>query len=298
MSQPKIFSAKKQSSLEGIARFTLITLMLVGLIYQQNNLSSLWLKLLFSMLIGFILSGMINLAHECLHQKFSGHTWLNGWVGRGAAGILLVNFTVFKWQHLFHHQYINTDKDTENNADFKSLREYLIALSGFKLARKKISNSFSILIKQYPYYLSTKKQKSEAYYDSLILILFLLLLLAVTVVSPKRILFAYWLPLFFAYHGIMFFAIPEHNGCKPIQSYYSQARSVYTNALVRFVMWNGNFHAEHHIHPSASPYILKRIFEQEKSYIWYHEKSYLKWHYQLLKKLVFQPITEGKKCPK
>ncbi|STX29734.1 Fatty acid desaturase [Legionella beliardensis] len=294
MNQQKTVFAKTHNNLQGIVRLTLIQLILASLIYQQNALGPLWLKLLFSVLIGFVLSGMINLAHECLHQKFAGHRWLNYSVGRVAASLLLVNFTVFKWHHLFHHQYVGTDKDTENNADFKTLSQYLVALSGLRLAKKKIASSFAVLGQQYPYYINTQKQKSEAYYDSLILLIFLLILLSLTCFYPQHMLFAYWLPLLFAYSGIMFFAIPEHNGCKPIKGYYSLARSVFTNRLVRFFMWNGNFHAEHHIHPGALPYVLKDICEKEKNYIWYREKSYLKWHYRLLKKLVIQPTVEEK----
>lgn len=294
MHKQKISFTPKHNT-QGIARLILIILILATIIYQQSSLDTLWLKLLLSMFIGFILSGIINLTHECLHQKFTGYKFFNAWVGRIAASLLLINFTVFKWHHLLHHRYIGTAEDTENHADFASLSQYLIALLGLQLAKKKISSNLAVLGKRYPYYINTQEHKAAAYNDSLIVIVFIAFLSILTLLYPKNLLFVYWLPLLFAYSGIMFFAIPEHNDCKPINGYYSLARSVYTNGLVRFFMWNGNFHAEHHVHPGASAYSLKDICQQESNYIWYRETSYLKWHYQLLKKLVMQQIAAKNK---
>ena len=107
----------------------------------SNNLA---LRLIISLMLGVILAGCLNLAHECLHETFMGKK-INRWVGRIFSGLILINFTLYKEHHLKHHTYVGTEKDTETNTEITSLSDYLIRISGWALAKKKILENFAIL---------------------------------------------------------------------------------------------------------------------------------------------------------
>ena len=125
------------------------------------------------------------------------------------------------------------------------------------------------------------------------LALFLALILTLTFFRPPALLFSYWIPLIVSYASIMFFAIPEHNGCNPVNGSGGLARSTTSNALIRFFMWQGNYHAEHHLFPAASADSLKKIAQEAYHQIYYHEKSYLKWHFRLFYHLLFKKSATG-----
>jgi fatty acid desaturase len=281
-----------------LLKLMIILLIIISIIFLQKKINILHWQLFLATVMGLIMSGMINLAHECLHQKFTSFRFLNRWIGQISTMLLLVNFSLFKWHHLSHHQYVGTNKDTENNADFNSLKQYLFTLTGLKLAKKKISSSFLVLLRRYPSYINSDKRKAEAYADGVWLVLFLILIIMLTCIQPRLLLFSYWIPLLISYSGIMFFAIPEHTGCKPVEGYYALARSITTNALIRFIMWHGNYHAEHHIFPAVCADALGKISSQECK-IYYREKSYLKWHFSLFYNLLFKKsVMEKKTCQK
>lgn len=276
-----------------VIKLVTISLIIMCLIYLQKQTDFIFWKLLLAALMGFVMAGMINLAHECLHQKFTSSRFSNQWIGRLSTMLLLINFTIFKWHHLVHHQYVGTDKDTESNGDFKSVIEYLFALTGLKLAKKKIKSSFIVLLKYYPSYVHSLKGRADAYTESVLLVFFLVVIITLTFYQFSLLLFSYWIPLLLSYSGIMFFAIPEHNGCKTVDGYYSSARSITTNCLVRFIMWHGNYHAEHHIFPAVCSDALEKIDLKDNNRIYYREKSYLKWHCKLFYSLLLKKSTSG-----
>ena len=258
------------------------TLLSLTQMHQKN----LFFLVIISLIMGLILAGGLNLAHECLHLTFMKNRNFCRWVGRCSAGLILINFTVYKEHHLEHHRFVGTPKDTENNSNFKSLSQYLYKMTGFSLAKNKIVNSFAILAKKYPYYLNSVKKIHEARMDALYLLFFLFVVICLTFLYPSAMFFCYWLPLIFSFSFIMFFGLPEHYGCDVVSNVYSKARTIKTNGLIRFFLWNANFHAEHHLYPSISGDSLIKISELTKDHIVYREKSYVWWHLSLIQTLL------------
>ncbi|HEX7166129.1 MAG TPA: fatty acid desaturase, partial [Acidimicrobiales bacterium] len=51
--------------------------------------------------------------------------------------------------------------------------------------------------------------------------------------------------------GLAIPSMPEHYGCGDERDALANTRTVRSNALFRFVLWNNNFHAEHHLYPAV-----------------------------------------------
>lgn len=262
--------------------FILFTYILLTLIQPHNLL----VTLLVALLAGFILAGGLNLAHECLHQTYIKNRLINTFIGKFFTSLLLINFTIYKEHHLQHHKYVGTEKDTETKIQFKSLSQYLFFMTGFPLAFGKITKSLKVLWNIHPYYLNSAKKKKCALLDSLFICFLLILLFSFTFFFPIAMFKCYWLPLFFSYMWILFFGLPEHLDCNPVSGFYSESRSIRSNYLVRLFLWNGNFHAEHHLYPGIAGSGLKKIFNKNVDSVFYQEKSYLYWHIRLIMKLI------------
>ncbi len=255
-------------------------------IYAFQKLNYLAIRFLILLHLGLILAGTLNLAHECLHYSLFRSKLLNRWVGMISIGLLLINFSLYRAFHLRHHQYLGTKKDSERNTSIPSLFSYLISLSGLPLAISKISSSFLVLWKKYPYYLEGSKKIKDARFDSFYLWSFLFFLIFLTTQYPQPLLFFYWIPLLLAFHWVIFFGLPEHYGCKEKLGFYAKSRSTQSNAWIRFFLWNANFHAEHHLHPHLPGNKLAQLSDQEKNKIFYREKSYFFWHLKLIRDLL------------
>ena len=80
-----------------------------------------------------------------------------------------------------------------------------------------------------------------------------------------------------------FFSIPEHYGCGygPSEAVHT-TRTITTNRLGRFVAWNANFHAEHHLAPTVPTAHLGRVHELLEPYLEFDEQSYFGYHRSLL----------------
>ncbi|WP_242604723.1 fatty acid desaturase family protein [Legionella busanensis] len=267
-----------------LLKLTLILFTYISLILVRSH--SLLISLFIALALGFILAGGLNLAHECLHQTYLKNRLINMYVGRFFTSLLLINFTIYKEHHLQHHKYVGTEKDTETKIQFKSLTQYLYFMTGLPVAFAKISKTLKVLWQVYPYYLNSPSKKRRAMLDTLFICFLLILFSIFTSLFPLTMLNYYWLPLSFSYMWILFFGLPEHLDCNPVANFYSESRSILSNHLVRLFLWNGNFHAEHHLHPGLAGSSLQQIFKKNSDSVLYQEKSYLHWHIRLIKKLI------------
>lgn len=234
---------------------------------------------------GFVLSGFLNLAHECLHRSLVSARSINSIIGNLAANVLLVNYTAYTDKHLKHHRCLATDEDTESAVQFESLRQYMWAMSGVGFLASNLRLNAHLIFGRIPSYLEKTQRRAQARGEALRIAAWFLMIVAVTGVWPLALLTIYIGPLVIAYFWLMFFGLPEHYGCEPVQPRYLASRTTTSNCFVRFFMWNANFHTEHHRYPSAPALLLARIGARPNVGM-HRESSYLKWHWHVCRELL------------
>ncbi|WP_321864380.1 fatty acid desaturase family protein [Burkholderia cenocepacia] len=234
---------------------------------------------------GFVLSGFLNLAHECLHRSLVRAKAVNAIIGNLAANVLFVNYTAYTDKHLKHHRCVATDEDTESAARFDTLRAYTGAMTGIGFLVANLRLNARLIGGDAPPYLATTRRKSRARREGQCIAAWLLVVVAVAAAWPLALFTAYIGPVFFAYFWLMFFGLPEHYGCEPVQPRYLASRTTTSNAIVRFFMWNANFHTEHHRYPGAPAPLLAQIAARADVGM-HRESSYLKWHWRVCRELL------------
>ena len=247
---------------------------------------SIFEKLCIAVAMSFILAGFLNLAHECLHQNFFLNKQINYFVGAIAAGVLLVNYTAYTDKHLKHHQHLGTGKDTESSVEFDSIFSYLSTMTGYSFLASQIRLNIEIIFFKVPIYIRSRKRFSLSRREALCIFLWIIAISMVLVLFPKNTLLLYFAPLFLAYFWLMFIGLPEHYGCRVVEPRYLTARTITSNRIVRYFMWNANFHAEHHRYPAAPSALLEKIASEEKGQAVYRERSYARWHLNLIRSLL------------
>lgn len=78
----------------------------------------------------------------------------------------------------------------------------------------------------------------------------------------------YWLvPAILGFIPINFVRNAEHSDCEMSQHGLNNTRSTNSYAWVEYLMWNMNYHAEHHLYPAIPWYNLPKLREHLKAHL-------------------------------
>lgn len=239
-----------------------------------------WWALLPVLCCGFILSGFLNAAHDCVHSTHLRPRNINRIVGAAWCTPILVNFTIYKRQHLVHHRYTGVEGDTESHDTFTSVTAYILAHIGWHFWRSLLVRIIKCLRGDFPDSVRTPDDIAQARLDNAVICVWLGCMALLTCAFPKIVLLAYWLPLLAYPPFAVFFSLPEHYGLAGAHHGDNKARNVFSNSLVRFFQWNANFHADHHRAPGVPAALLPEFHRSVSGEL--TTRSYLEFHVNVL----------------
>jgi fatty acid desaturase len=88
------------------------------------------------------------------------------------------------------------------------------------------------------------------------------------------------------------FVMPEHAGLPLEGSQLQRTRTVRSNALVRFLMWNMPYHAEHHAYPAVPFHRLPELHRALGPEVEHVSSGYLAFHLLALRHALLEPPTQ------
>ncbi len=201
-------------------------------------------------LMGVVLAGFLNAAHDCLHSTQAASKPANRALGLLWCLPLLVNYTNYKYAHLVHHRFTRRPGDSESVMQFGGVADYLRQMLLHNPLRP-LLGSWNAIRDVHPAWVDTPDKRWAAKVDALAVLAWASATLVLTVAFPRPMLLLYWLPVCCYGPMVLFFSLPEHYGCESSAEIHRSTRSVRSNALIRAWLWNGGFHAEHHAHPGV-----------------------------------------------
>ena len=115
-------------------------------------------------------------------------------------------------------------------------------------------------------------------------------MLALSAVSMVAI--GWWAPLVFwigpqvlGQPMLRLYLLTEHTGCTLDDNGLTNTRTTLTNAVMRLVMWNMSYHAEHHLYPSIPFHRLPAAHEAIGDRLAVVQDGYVRWHVRFLRTL-------------
>lgn len=209
--------------------------------------------------MGFVINGLVQLAHETWHGNLLPRPWQNTLVGSLLGLVVGIAHGPLKHDHLAHHRYNRTERDPDaynvgRRSFWPTTLHYMIVVFGLPLS----VIYFNIL---YPI----------QHYDRRALRGHALVLLGHVAIHAL----AWWL---LVRHGLVREALlvwlmpvlftSPFNGLKSLADHYANdwkgsryrtATTVRTNPLVEYA-WNGlNYHLDHHLFPRVPGYNLAAL---------------------------------------
>jgi fatty acid desaturase len=222
-------------------------------------------------LYGMGLATMFAAMHECVHRTaFKTNTYNDG-IGWLAGLLSFYNSTFYRHYHGWHHRFTQIPGKDPELEDPKptSFLGYVIEISGITWWLGKIRGHLTIAagrIANKPYV--PENARAEVVRSVRIQLLVYALCIALSVALQSWWFVLGWVvPLMIGQPFLRIFVLSEHTGCARDGDRYGNTRTTYTIPLVRFLMWEMPFHAEHHRHPAAPFHALERLHVKMKPHL-------------------------------
>lgn len=171
----------------------------------------------------------------------------------------------------------------------RSIGSYLFLISGIRIWIELVHNFFRLFagIANQSYIRKRNIQKVILEVRFLFGIYLLLLILSFNSNNPF-LLYGWIIPMILGQPFLRLFLLAEHGFCDQTTDMTKNSRTTKTNFLVRFFVWNMNYHAEHHSRP-AIPFHKLQTFHKEIEYkIKFQESGYFNFHKKYLMQLISQ----------
>ncbi|MCP9927539.1 fatty acid desaturase [Cyanobium sp. CH-040] len=245
-------------------------------------------------LLGLVASG-VGLAtafaglHECSHRTAFSSRRVNDAVAWLLGLLSFYNATAYRRYHQWHHRYTHQpglDPELDDPVP-TSPGAYLLELSGWQWWTGKLQGYARLLwgdLSAVPYLnaeVIPQVRRSVWLQAGLYL-----LLAALSLIGGNGFLLRFWLlPLAVGQPFLRFVLLAEHSGCSFSADGTANTRTTLTNPVVRWLMWNMPFHAEHHLYPSLPFHALPAAHELIGPHLQHLDRGYVAVHRRLLANL-------------
>jgi fatty acid desaturase len=223
--------------------------------------------------------------HESVHGLLFRSARANHFAGALFGAVCLVPYASYRLHHLQHHAHTRAPGDSEPLEVVGSRAGYLIAapLALPVFCGRLWLAYFAELTGRVPQWSPRAQRNSVTALTALLGVVLGAAGLATAVLAGWRLVVALWLiPSCTALVLGSFTAIAEHYGAgfapAPV---FETTRTIESNRFVRTVVWNGNYHAAHHLVASVPGRNLPRLQEMVDPWCRSRSRSYLDFHRSL-----------------
>ena len=197
----------------------------------------------------------------------------------------------FREFHMQHHRHTqDTEKDPELGTEHpRTIGSYIFLITGIKIWIDLVNNFFRLFSgnanESYINKHNTKKVVIEA---RIVFVIYLLLFFVSFNLNNGILLYAWIIPMIIGQPFLRLFLLAEHGFCDLTTDMTKNSRTTKTNFLVRFFMWNMNYHTEHHSTPGIPFHKLQEYQKKFDHKVKYQELGYLNFHKKYLMHLLNQ----------
>ena len=205
----------------------------------------------FFLLQGLLLSFVYAPQHECSHYTPFKSRWLNVWVGRLCGFINLYPNDYHRFNHFTHHRHTQDwEKDPELlvRSLFRTPGQYLVQLTGWPLTWGRLCVTWqqALFGKADVWFLSESQRRHVILVSRWQLAGYFAVIASALALESWWPLY-YWIGPFLCMRWTyMLEGIGEHTGLSHEPNTLLNTRILKTNAFMRWLTWNMNYHAVHH----------------------------------------------------
>jgi fatty acid desaturase len=250
--------------------------------------------------LGVVQAALFAPAHETMHQTAFASRRTNAIVQWLTSCPSLLNAQFYTCFHLAHHRHTQIpgqDPELATTGDPTTLGGYVLRVLGGRywlLRLKVIADCWRGDVSAYPY---VPARAAPGVIRSVRAMS--LLMLGGAVLSAAlwgwRTPFLFWIgPQLLGQPPLRAYLLAEHTGCSRDRNGLTNTRTTLTTRLVRLLMWNMPFHAEHHLYPSIPFFRLPAAHAALRDRLGVVQRGYLAWNRTFIRHLRAAPLAAGR----
>jgi fatty acid desaturase len=250
-----------------------------------------WLILPAVFVLGLVQVALFAPAHETMHQTAFASRRANAVVGWLSSAPSLLNAQFYTAFHLAHHRHTQIPGlDPELfSPPPQSVGGYVARILGWpywSLRLLVVFDSWRGDLSRYPYVTAAAAPaiiRSVRAMSSMMVGGAIVSGLLFGWTTP----FLFWIgPQLLGQPPLRAYLLAEHTGCTHDRDGLTNTRTTLTNGLVRLLMWNMPFHAEHHMYPSIPFHRLPDAHAVIRSRLGFMQPGYVRWNFGFVRDLL------------
>jgi fatty acid desaturase len=249
-----------------------------------------WMTLAAVFAFGLVQVALFAPAHETMHQTAFASRRANAMVGWATSAPSLLNARFYTAFHLAHHRHTQIPGlDPELfSPPPETVWQYAVRVLGWPFWRLRLLVVFDGWrgdLSRYPYV-------TAAAAPVIIRDVRAMSLVMIGGAAASALLFGWTTPLLFwigpqllGQPLLRAYLLAEHTGCTHDRNGLTNTRTTLTNGLVRLLMWNMPFHAEHHMYPSIPFHRLPDAHVAMRTRLGVLQPGYVRWNFNFVRAL-------------
>lgn len=289
LSDAELKALSQRSNLPGAIRLA-AHLTLLGLTGWWVAAASGWMLAPAVLALALVQVALFAPAHETMHQTAYASRWANAVVGWIAFAPSLQNAQFYAAFHYAHHRHTNVpDHDpelgTETPATLAGYVRRIVGVPYWTLRLQVIRDCCRGDLAAYPY---INARQAPGVIRSVRAMSLVLALCAVgsAAIWGWQTPFLFWIiPQVIGQMPLRAYLLAEHTGCTLDRNGLTNTRTTLTNRLVRLLMWDMPFHAEHHLYPSIPFHKLEAAHAVIRDKLGFVQPGYARWNADFVRSL-------------
>ncbi|HLY90908.1 MAG TPA: fatty acid desaturase [Acetobacteraceae bacterium] len=290
LTSAELRSLSGRSNAEGALR-TGIHVVLLASSCWLLAISGAWTLLPALIAFGLVQVALFAPAHEATHQTAFASRRANhvvGWLASCPSLLNLEFYTAFHFAHHRHTQIPGRDPELDMAAphDVASYLRRVLGIPFWRLRLLVVADAWRGDMSRYPYVSaqaapviirSVRAMSATMVGGSIVAVL------VFGWVAPLK----FWiLPQLLCQPFLRAYVLAEHTGCTEDRNGLTNTRTTLTNAVVRLLMWNMPYHAEHHLYPSIPFHRLADAHMMLRAKLGFIEPcGYVRWNASVIRSL-------------
>ena len=247
-----------------------------------------WWVLPALLLQGIFVNSLFGAMHESVHYGSFKTRWMADLLAFFSGAAILNNAGFYRHYHLAHHRYTqDPDRDPEliTSVTPTGWRSYLFRVSAipFLMIRVRDIFLFPFGFKGDVTYIHDQAWPEVRRWGRWLLALYAVLIVGSILLRTDVLLWVWFFPLLVGLPLLRLYLLTEHTLCPNSDDGFANTRTTLSNPVVRFLMWNLPYHAEHHLLPNIPFHHLPEAHRHLRSHLKYVARSYTQTHGEIIR---------------
>jgi fatty acid desaturase len=262
-------------------------LLVAGSILIFETMGSGWLAVALILQAVFV-NSLFAAMHESVHYGAFRLRWLNDVLAFLAGAAILNNARFYRHYHLAHHRYTQDparDPELITSGTPRTWGNYLLRASALPFFALRLRDIFL-----FPFgyqgdvdYIHPSAWPEVRRGGRWLLAFYAVLLSGSIALGTTLLLWVWLLPLLIGAPLLRLYLVCEHTLCPNSDDGFSNTRTTISNPIVRFLMWNLPYHAEHHLFPNIAFYRLPEAHQYLRPHLKFVAKGYFQVNREIIK---------------